>query len=88
MKHTFWHHVITVLVLEAENFLWIFVSITLAVSGFVIFANTYYLFFKAAVGLPLILAGVFAFILKMNSLFIDLFDFKKIQHLCKFCHTS
>src|SRR3990167_7343309 len=86
--HTLWHHLVMVIVSESINFIWLFTAISVAIAGFAIIYFSRGVFFMAAVGLPVMLAGISVALFKIHEIVLVLARPKRLEAICKFCNDK
>lgn len=84
-SHNLWHHLAMVVISEVNNFFWL-LGAGVVIMGAVALVNfTNSVFFKMAVGLPLVLSGAGVFIFKVHEVFLVLLRPKRLEAICRFC---
>ena len=76
-----------VLVSESINFIWLFTAMVVSVAGFAIIYFSRGVFFVAAIGLPVMLAGISVGLFKVHEIVLVLARPKILEAVCKFCHN-
>lgn len=85
VKHTIWHHLFMVVYEEIMNLVWVSVGCVLGISGLLVFSIRTEAFFRAAVGLPMLLAGVSVLLFSIYEIVLVLISPSRIRLMCKFC---
>lgn len=87
-NHNLWHHLAMVVISEAVNLVWLLGAGVVIIGGVALFNFTDSVFFKMAVGLPLVLSGAGVFIFKVHEVFLVIFMPKRLEAICRFCNES
>jgi len=84
-KHKFWHHLAMVVVSEINNLIWFVSAIVIAIAGWVVFKFSVAIFFKLAIGLPLLFIGLSLMLMKIYEILLTIIDVRRIKGICKYC---
>jgi len=87
-SHPFWHSLVMIIVSEVNNLIWFVSAIVIALAGWVIFKFSVAMFFKLAIGLPIILIGVSIGLFKIYEIILVMARPKRLKAMCIFCRQG
>ena len=70
---------------EINNLIWFVSGIVIVIAGWVVFEFSVAMFFKLAIGLPLVFVGGSLALMKIYEIVLTIFDVRRIKAMCKYC---